>query len=404
MKHLATLAWMAWGLLATTADAAPVATASSPDGLTKIAIDFDPDGRINYSISRKDQPLIAPSRLGLLLTDGYALVRDFELVGQQTAEGDDRWEQPWGERHYVRDHYRELLTNFRQQSTGRLLSVRFRLFDQGVGFRYEVPSQAGLATLHIADEVTEFDIARPGTAWWQPGGESNRYEYLYNKTPIDGVATAHTPMTMRLDDGTHLAVHEAALVDYASMWLKREQGQKFRATLSPSSQGPRVTRALPFATPWRAIRMADNAAGLVENDLELNLNEPNKIGDVSWFKPQKYIGIWWGMIRGDWTWAEGAKHGATTRAVISGEAFLTLPGAFSALVVEAISAETGVQPEISTSGGTSDARFLKSLCPVIEFGLSNATMHKRDEAVAVADLESLARIYRRIVQAALQAG
>ncbi|HKX87596.1 MAG TPA: glycoside hydrolase family 97 catalytic domain-containing protein, partial [Sphingopyxis sp.] len=151
-----------------------------------------------------------------------------------------------------------------------------------------------------------------GTAWWIPGGEWNRYEQVYQETPIDAVATAHTPITMRLDDGTHLAFHEAALVDYSGMWLKRADGQKFRATLSPSSRGPRVVRDLPFATPWRTIRIADNAAGLVESDLELNLNEPNKLGDVSWFKPMKYVGIWWGMIRGDWSWAEGPTHGATT--------------------------------------------------------------------------------------------
>src|SRR3546814_2250592 len=151
----------------------------------------------------------------------------------------------------------------------------------------------------------------------------NRYEQLYQQTPIDAVATAHTPITMRLDDGTHLSFHEAALVDYAGMWFKRVEGQKFRATLSPSSQGPRVIRDLPFATPWRTIRIADDAAGLVESDLELNLHEPNKLGDVNWFKPMKYHGIWWGMIRGDWSWAERPKHGAPTEQV--GRAKLRTP-------------------------------------------------------------------------------
>lgn len=121
------------------------------------------------------------------------------------------------------------------------------------------------------------------------------------------MSTAHTPITMRLDDGTHLAFHEAALVDHSALWFKRAEGRLFRTVLSPSSQGPRVVRDLPFNTPWRTIRIADSAASLVENDLELNLNEPNKLGDVSWFKPMKYVGIWWGMIRGDWSWAEGAR-------------------------------------------------------------------------------------------------
>ncbi|MFM6829599.1 MAG: glycoside hydrolase family 97 protein, partial [Novosphingobium sp.] len=194
----------------------------------------------------------------------------------------------------------------------RRMNVRFRLFNDGFGLRYELPEQPAMKTMKIADELTEIALTQNGTAWWIPGGEWNRYEQVYQTTAIDGVSTAHTPITMKLEDGTHLAIHEAALVDYSAMWLKRVTGTTFRSTLSPSPGGPKVVRDLPFNTPWRTIRIADSAKGLVENDLELNLNEPNKLGDVSWFKPMKYIGIWWGMIRGDWSWAEGPKHGATT--------------------------------------------------------------------------------------------
>jgi alpha-glucosidase len=192
------------------------------------------------------------------------------------------------------------------------MNVRFRVFDDGVGFRYEFPEQPGLRTLNIAEEVTEFNVAQPGTAWWIAGGEWNRYEQVYQKTPIDAVSTAHTPMTMKLADGSHLVFHEAAIVDYAAMWLKRADGQLFRSTLAPSSRGAKVVRQVPTATPWRTLRIAGSAAGIVENDLELNLNEPNKLGDVSWFKPFKYVGIWWGMISGKWSWASGPEHGATT--------------------------------------------------------------------------------------------
>ncbi|WOF43747.1 glycoside hydrolase family 97 protein [Sphingopyxis indica] len=289
-------------------------TATSPDGSLTLTIGVDNDARPTWSLSRKGKLLIAPSKLGFLLTDGIALQRGFAIEGSERSSGDDKWEQPWGERRYVRDHYNELLIRFRQNESwgGHAMNLRFRLFDNGIGFRYELPEQAGLKTAKIADEITEFDIAPKGTAWWITGGEWNRYEQFYQKTPIDAVSTAHTPITMRLEDGTHLAFHEAALVDYAGMWFKRVEGQKFRATLAPSSRGARVVRDLPFATPWRTMRIADDAAGLVENDLELNLNEPNKLGDVSWFKPMKYIGIWWGMIRGPWSWAEGPNHGATT--------------------------------------------------------------------------------------------
>ncbi len=295
-------------------DTRPAVTAASPDGSIVLTVSTDNDSRPTWSLSRKGKLLIAPSKLGFILIDGLNMVRDFAIAGSDKGQGDDRWEQPWGERRFVADRYNDVTVRFRQSDVqgARLMNVHFRLFDNGVGFRYELPQQPGLKTMKIADETTEFDIAPKGTAWWIPGGEWNRYEQVYQKTPIDAVSTAHTPITMRLDDGTHLSFHEAALVDYAAYWLKRASGQTFRTTLSPSSQGARVIRDLPFNTPWRAIRIADSAAGLVENDLELNLNEPNKLGDVSWFKPAKYIGIWWGMIRGDWTWAEGPKHGATT--------------------------------------------------------------------------------------------
>ena len=292
----------------------PEQTAASPDGSIVLTVSTDNDQRPTWSLTRKGKLLIAPSKLGFLLTDGIALQRGFAIESAERASGDTRWEQPWGERRFVRDRHNELLVRFRQNESwgGHTMNVRFRLFDDGIGFRYELPEQAGLQTAKISDEITEFDIAPKGTAWWITGGEWNRYEQIYQQTPIDAVATAHTPITMRLDDGTHLSFHEAALVDYAGMWFRRVEGRKFRATLSPSSQGPRVIRDLPFATPWRTIRIADDAAGLVENDLELNLNEPNKLGDTSWFKPMKYIGIWWGMIRGPWSWAEGPQHGATT--------------------------------------------------------------------------------------------
>ena len=295
-------------------EARPAVTATSPDGSIVLTVSTDNDSRPVWSLSRKGRLLIAPSKLGFILTDGLNMVRGFTIAGSEKAGAKETWEQPWGERRFVTDNHNELLVRFRQSDVqgARLMNVRFRLFDDGVGFRYELPDQPGMKTMRIADETTEFDIAPKGTAWWIPGGEWNRYEQVYQATPIDAVSTAHTPITMRLEDGTHLSFHEAALVDYSAYWLKRASGQTFRTTLAPSSQGARVIRDLPFNTPWRTIRIADSAAGLVENDLELNLNEPNRLGDTSWFRPAKYIGIWWGMIRGDWTWAEGPNHGATT--------------------------------------------------------------------------------------------
>ncbi len=296
------------------ASADTVASATSPDKSIAVSLSTDGDGRVSYSVTRNGKTIIAPSFMGFLLADSYAMVRGFAADGTSTtASGNEQWEQPWGERRFVANRYNELRVQFKQKAgLQRIMAVRFRLFDDGVGFRYEIPDQSNLKVMNIAEETTEFAIASPGTAWWVAGLEWNREEQIYQKTPIDGVSTAQTPITMRLTDGTHLSIHEAALTDYAGYYLKRADGQLFRTTLAPSSHGPRVIRNTPFNTPWRTIRIAKDAAGLVENDLELNLNEPNKLGDVSWFKPQKYVGIWWGMIAGKWSWAEGAKHGATT--------------------------------------------------------------------------------------------
>lgn len=289
-------------------------TAASPDGTLVVSVTVDNDGRPAYTLTRRGKLLVGSSMLGFIVADGQTMVRGNRIVGSEKGSGKETWEQPWGERRFVTDDHNDLVVKFEQNADwgGRRMNVRFRLFNDGFGLRYELPEQPAMKTMKIADELTEFAVAQNGTAWWIPGGEWNRYEQVYQKSPIDAVSTAHTPITMKLEDGTHLAFHEAALVDYSAMWLKRISGTTFRSTLSPSSSGPKVIRDLPFNTPWRTIRIADSAKGLVENDLELNLNEPNKLGDVSWFKPMKYIGIWWGMIRGDWSWAEGPNHGATT--------------------------------------------------------------------------------------------
>lgn len=295
--------------------ATPLAAAevSSPDGRITVELDVDGDGVPFYRVERDGKEIIAESDLGFLFTDEEPMRRNFVVESETKSSADTTWQQPWGERTFVRDNHNELLITFREnrETATRALTVRMRVFDDGFGFRYEFDRPANQVT-NIADELTEFVITPKGTAWWIPAGAFNRYEYLYNQTPVDAVSTAHTPMTVRLDDGLHLSFHEAALVDYSGMWLKRFEGQRFRATLSPSSRGPKVVRKGAFTTPWRSVRISGDAAGLVESNLELNLNEPNALGDVSYFKPAKYIGIWWGMISNRWTWAQGDRHGATT--------------------------------------------------------------------------------------------
>ena len=287
---------------------------ASPDGRIVVTLNTDNDGVPFYEVARDKKPLIGRSQLGFLLTDADPLRRNFTLASATRAQANNRWETSWGERRFVADRHNQITVTFREKvATGRTLIVTFRVFNDGVGFRYEFPNNPARPVTNIGEELTEFTVTPKGTAWWIQGGDWNRYEYLYHQTPIEAVSTAHTPITMRLEDGTHLSFHEAALVDYSAFWFKRMDGQRFRTHLSPSSRGAKVVRTGAFNTPWRTIRIADSAAGLVESDLELNLNEPNKLGDVSgYFKPQKYIGIWWGMIRGDWSWAQGPRHGATT--------------------------------------------------------------------------------------------
>ena len=291
-----------------------VATLDSPGGTLTVSVMLDADGRPGYAISRSTQPVIAESRLGFILANAPKLERGFRLDGVARRSHDETWEQPWGERRFVRDRHNELRVRLvEKRAGGRRLDVVFRAFDDGVGFRYEFPAQAGLQDVGIADELTEFAVAEPATAWWIPAGDWNRYEYLYQRTPLAEVGQAHTPITLRTASGLHLALHEAALVDYSGMWLRRSgAGQRLAATLAPAAEGPRVRRRAPFATPWRTIQVASDAAGLYASNLVLNLNEPNALGDVSWFRPFKYVGIWWSLHLDTESWGSGPRHGATT--------------------------------------------------------------------------------------------
>lgn len=309
------LPWLALGLslLAFVASAEPVTVASvtSPGKVLRVSLQLD-GGTPSYRVERFGQTVVDASRLGFQLRDGR-LDRDLAVLGQNTRTFDETWEQPWGERRYVRNHYNEVSVQLGERSGAkRRFEVVFRAFDDGVGFRYHFPEQAGLDEAIIDDELTEFAIAPASTAWWIPAGEPIHYEYLYQRTPLEQVPLAHTPLTLRSRDGLHVAIHEAALVDYAGMWLRRTDGQRLRAQLSPSAEGWKVRRRLPFDTPWRTLQISDRAGGLVESDLILNLNAPNALGDVSWVKPSKYLGVWWSMHLDQESWATGPRHAATT--------------------------------------------------------------------------------------------
>jgi alpha-glucosidase len=293
-----------------------VATASSPDGSVVVALTTEGEGRSVYTVTRKGKPIIAPSRLGFLFTDVPKLDRRIAIVGQQVSDFDQTWAQPWGEWASIRNHYRELKVQLRETSAlARAFTVTFRIYDDGVGFRYEFPDQPNLHKMNISEELTEFAFASDATAWWKPAFLWNREEYLYNQTALSALGTADTPVSLKFADGTHVALHEAALVDYSGMAVARTEGTTLRAQLTPGAGAPKVIKTGAWTTPWRTLIIADDAPGLYMSHLMLNLNEPNKLGDVSWFQPGKFVGVWWKMITNEWTWARGPQHGATNANV-----------------------------------------------------------------------------------------
>jgi alpha-glucosidase len=302
-------------LLAAAAAQAPAAEVSSPDGRTVVTVDVDRNGAPQYAVRHAGAEVMPAGILGLRFQSQPAFDDGFQVAGSATSSHDQTWEQPWGERRFVRDRHNELLVDFASvDGAPRKFSVRVRVFDDGFGFRYEVPKQPGYDQVNITEELTEFRLAdaKKTTAWWIPGRRWNRYEYLYQTTPLADVSMAHTPLTVRLPGGLHLSFHEAALVDYAAYVLDHRRPGVLRTSLTPWSDGIRVKTQAPFKTPWRTVQIAPNAAKLLDSSLVLNLNEPNVLGDVSWVEPGKYVGIWWAMHINQKTWGSGPKHGATT--------------------------------------------------------------------------------------------
>ncbi len=287
---------------------------SSPDGEITVAI--NDDNGPSYQINFNNQPAITSSKLGMRFKKAQALGEGFSIKNVQQSQSNSTWQLPWGEREHVVDHHNELVVTFSaERKTANHFKVRFRVFNDGIGFRYEVPKQAGLAgNIEIIDELTEFAIKQPekATAWWIPARGWNRYEYVYNTTDVESVDRAHTPFTFKLDSGVHISIHEAALVDYAGMTLDQQRPGVLKADLTPWSDGILVKTTANFKTPWRTVQISKDAVGLLNSDIILNLNEPSKLEDTSWIEPGKYVGIWWGMHIGENTWGSGATHGATT--------------------------------------------------------------------------------------------
>ena len=277
-------------------------TIHSPQGILTLKVGVD-SGRLWYELHRGD--LIVIQRSHLALFDEHdrnrvAVDAHTKVVFEETSY-DETWEQPWGEQRYVRNQYQEVAM------VAHHFTLRFRLFDDSVGFRYELQ---GAGELTIKREATEFGVDVGSTAWWIPALGQNHYEHSYKHTPIHTIATAHTPLTIQGQD-VYMTIHEAALYDYGAMNLVPTETGLVSA-VTPRTDTMAAVVILPFSTPWRTIIISDTAHGLGASRIMLNLNEPSKIADTSWIEPLKFMGIWWAMFIGYASWGSGPLHGATT--------------------------------------------------------------------------------------------
>ncbi|PKD42515.1 glycoside hydrolase family 97 protein [Rhodohalobacter barkolensis] len=284
----------------------------SPGSANSIEFFLD-EGVPYYAVQHGDSPVITSSRLGFELQDQPALDGGFEISSVEKSSFDETWTQVWGEKEEIRNHYNELKVTLKEtEEPNRELSVVFRAYDDGIGFRYEFPDQSNLQEFNIMDELTEFNMTGDHESWWIGALQWNRYEYLPEHTRLAEVDTVVTPFTMKTEDGLYLALHEAALVDYSTMNIEHTGDNQLKANLIPWHDGVLVRASTPFKTPWRTLQIGEQAGDLVESYLTLNLNEPNKIEDTSWIEPAKYVGIWWEMHLDKSTWGSGPIHGATT--------------------------------------------------------------------------------------------
>lgn len=304
-------------LIAATGYAQDQVRVASPDGRNEVTVAIR-GGRLHYSLQRDGRAVLLPSQLGFEFRGAPPLRDGLQVVGATRNTVDQTWTQPWGEVARVRDHHHELRISLAEATPpGRWFAVVFRLFNDGVGFRYELPEQPGLGEFAITEELTEFALADDARAWWIPSNRPrlDRSEMLYSSSPVSVMDSVQTPVTMETRDGsTFIVIHEANLVDYARMNLRgpRMESRTLHASLAPHADGIKVRGRTPFVTPWRTIQLADRAADLAPSVIGLNLNPPSVLPSTDWIKPMKYIGIWWGMHIGTMTWSSGPKHGATT--------------------------------------------------------------------------------------------
>ncbi len=332
------------------------------------------NGKFYYEIFKDKKPLVKRSSLGIALGQNDFLGKGLLLIRTNEKTVDDTWEPLWGEERQIRNQYKEIALYFAEKAaTKRLITVRFRVFDQGVAFRYEIPAQPDLQKMVVMDEQTIFNVDANSYAWTIPAYQSDRYEYNYDRKSIYEIKdSVHTPLTIETPNGYFLSIHEAALYNYGSMTLKTTSSGALLSDITPLSDGARAYVDLPFETPWRVIMIADSAIDLTLNRMIYNLNDPPR-HDFSWVRPLKFMGIWWAMYIGEYTWAEGQRHGATTahaKEYIDDCAALGIPG----LLVEGWN--NGWSGDWLANGPTNDF-----LHPTSDFDLPEVAKYAKEKGI-----------------------
>ncbi|WP_026715377.1 glycoside hydrolase family 97 protein [Flavobacterium daejeonense] len=367
MKHFFLLTW-----LCLTSNALLAQQLKSPNQQLQMEFSLQKDGTPGYSLKFKDKVVIKPSKLGLELKDDTkSLLNDFVIADTKTTSFDEIWKPVWGEVASIRNHYNELAVTLNQKGTDRQMVIRFRLFDEGLGFRYEFPLQKNLTYFVIKEERSQFAMNGDHTAFWIPGDyDTQEYDYTTSKlSEIRGLTekamTANvsqqsfsptgvqTALMMKTADGLYINLHEAALINYSCMHLNLDdKNMVFESWLTPDAKGDKGYMQASCQSPWRTIMVSDDAREILASKMTLNLNDPCKIGDTSWIKPVKYVGVWWEMITGKSTWAytdeyptvqlgvtdfakakPNGKHGANTANVKKYIDFAAANG-FDAVLVE----------------------------------------------------------------------
>ena len=295
---------------------------TSPDGNVILSFSLKNDGTPSYKVSYKNKPVINESTLGFTLKKADPLTNNFKVVDTKKSTFKETWKPVWGEESEILNHYNELLVSLEQNNTNRKMNIRFRVYNEGVGFRYEFPSQKELTYFVVEEELSQFAMTGDHTAWWIPGDyDTQEYDYTESKlSEIRGLMKeavtenvsqfafsptgVQTSLMMKTKDGLYINLHEAALVDYSLMNLNLDDKTfVFQSWLTPDAKGDKGYLMAPCHSPWRTIMVSDDARKILASRLILNLNEPCAIADTSWIKPVKYVGVWWEMITGKNSWS-----------------------------------------------------------------------------------------------------